>query len=312
MTKTTYDSQRIQQEGRHIQIGKEAQVITSKHSQGERKTPEQKERQRLQKYEYRKQNREKIRLYNVKKHAAKKQLIEASKIANEKQKETVKAFKIYEQSQIAETRLHNNKKIFPDWSYLWIKEKSRRISNERYHNMSFTEKKEFNNKSQALRMARHRDNPNIARRYQDRINAWKKRNPEKARASAKLSLKKRKLIDPGFRVQCNLRSRLKELIGTAKRGGSSQINNLTGCSTQQLAKHLESQFKHGMSWDNYGVDGWHVDHIMPCASFDHTDHKQVKHCWHWSNLRPMWAKDNISKSDTITEPQLNLLLCSHH
>jgi hypothetical protein len=201
---------------------------------------------------------------------------------------------------------------FPDWSYLWIKEKSRRISNERYHKMSFAEKKEFNNKSQALRMARHGDNPSIARRYQDRRNAWKKRNPEKVRASVRLSLKKRKLIDPGFRVQCNLRSRLKELIGTAKRGGSSQINNLTGCSTQQLAKHLESQFKHGMSWDNYGVDGWHVDHIIPCASFDHTDHKQIKHCWHWTNLRPLWAKDNISKSDTITEPQLNLLLCSHH
>lgn len=50
-----------------------------------------------------------------------------------------------------------------------------------------------------------------------------------------------------------------------------------------------------MSWDNYGYRGWHIDHIKPCASFDLTDPNQREQCFHFSNLQPMWAKDNLSK-----------------
>ena len=52
-----------------------------------------------------------------------------------------------------------------------------------------------------------------------------------------------------------------------------------------------------MSWDNYGRDGWHVDHIRPCASCDLNDEEQQLVCFNWRNLRPMWAAENISKSD---------------
>lgn len=132
------------------------------------------------------------------------------------------------------------------------------------------------------------------------------------RESSKISSKKRKIIDPGFRVKCNLRNRLKDLMKNTKKGGSHHVSALIGCSTKQLAKHLESQFKKGMTWDNYGWGGWHVDHIIPCASFDHNDPKQVAQCWHWTNLRPLWAKENYDKSDQITEPQMQLLFGSIH
>ena len=59
--------------------------------------------------------------------------------------------------------------------------------------------------------------------------------------------------------------------------------------------HLEKQFQPGMSWDNHGYDGWHVDHIRPCASFDLTDEEQVRKCFHYTNLQPLWAKDNLRK-----------------
>ena len=52
-----------------------------------------------------------------------------------------------------------------------------------------------------------------------------------------------------------------------------------------------------MSWDNYGRDGWHVDHIRSCASCDLNDEEQQLVCFNWRNLRPMWAAENISKSD---------------
>jgi hypothetical protein len=70
---------------------------------------------------------------------------------------------------------------------------------------------------------------------------------------------------------------------------------LLGCTIQELKIHLESQFEEGMSWENYSKAGWHVDHIRPCASFDLTDPTQQKQCFHYSNLQPLWAKDNLSK-----------------
>jgi hypothetical protein len=61
-----------------------------------------------------------------------------------------------------------------------------------------------------------------------------------------------------------------------------------------------------MTWDNYGE--WHMDHIQPCASFDQTDPEQQKICWHYTNYQPLWAEDNLRKSDTIiNEHQTKLL-----
>jgi hypothetical protein len=124
--------------------------------------------------------------------------------------------------------------------------------------------------------------------------------------------KNRKIIDPGFKVKCNLRRRLKDVIVSTKKGGGHHVSSLIGCSTKQLAKHLESQFSKGMTWDNYGINGWHVDHVIPCAKFDHNDAKQIAQCWHWTNLQPLWAKENLTKSDNITNPQMNLMLGGMH
>jgi hypothetical protein len=54
-----------------------------------------------------------------------------------------------------------------------------------------------------------------------------------------------------------------------------------------------------MTWDNYGVFGWHIDHVRPKASFNFTspDDEEFKQCWALENLQPLWWKDNITKSD---------------
>lgn len=70
---------------------------------------------------------------------------------------------------------------------------------------------------------------------------------------------------------------------------------VVGYTLSDLVGHLESQFVPGMSWDNYGLHGWHIDHIRPVSSFDLTEDDQVVECWALSNLRPLWAADNWSK-----------------
>jgi hypothetical protein len=96
-------------------------------------------------------------------------------------------------------------------------------------------------------------------------------------------------------IALNLRNRITVAMmryGTTK---SNSTEVLIGCSVPDLRQHLEVQFVDGMTWDNYGRIGWHIDHIRPCASFDLTDPAQQRQCFHYSNLQPLWAADNIRK-----------------
>ena len=89
-------------------------------------------------------------------------------------------------------------------------------------------------------------------------------------------------------VACNLRRRLSRQMRAAV-----PRQSMCGCSTAVLRDYLEGLFSGGMCWENYGE--WHIDHIRPCASYDLTDAEQVRECFHYTNLQPMWALDNIRK-----------------
>lgn len=104
--------------------------------------------------------------------------------------------------------------------------------------------------------------------------------------------------DPHFRLLRAMRARIYyALKGKTK---DQTTRNLVGCSIPALKTHLELQFSMGMTWKNYG--DWHIDHIKPCASFDLSCPDEQKVCFHYTNLQPLWAKDNISKSDNIVHP----------
>lgn len=70
-----------------------------------------------------------------------------------------------------------------------------------------------------------------------------------------------------------------------------------GYSTVEFRMHIERQFLHGMSWANRSE--WHIDHIIPLATFDLTDPDERRAANALSNLRPIWAADNMAKSDKI-------------
>lgn len=102
--------------------------------------------------------------------------------------------------------------------------------------------------------------------------------------------------DPEFKIKVNLRNRLNMAIKKELKTGSA-IKDL-GCSVEELKIQLESQFQEGMTWDNYGVKGWHIDHIKPLASFDLSNPEELKKACNHKNLQPLWAEDNFKKGST--------------
>ena len=105
----------------------------------------------------------------------------------------------------------------------------------------------------------------------------------------------KKKTDPEYKLLHNMRKGMWRVLKKTKKSNSTL--KLTGCSLEELRKHLENKFEDGMSWDNYGV--WHVDHIIPCANFDFSDPKQQKICFHYTNLQPMWGEDNMKKGSRL-------------
>jgi hypothetical protein len=103
-------------------------------------------------------------------------------------------------------------------------------------------------------------------------------------------------------ISLNIKSRI---YCAVLRGGARKTQpttDLIGCTIEELRQHLQAQFTDGMNWDNYGRTGWHIDHIRPCASFDLTDPEQQRQCFHYTNLQPLWAADNIRKGGKWQKP----------
>ena len=99
--------------------------------------------------------------------------------------------------------------------------------------------------------------------------------------------------DPELKIKRNLRRRIHHVLNGVSKSASTLT--LLGCSFEQFKQYIESRFTKGMTWDNYGPNGWHIDHIKPCHTFDLTDPKQQRECFHYSNQRPLWAKENLSR-----------------
>jgi len=139
---------------------------------------------------------------------------------------------------------------------------------------------------------------------------WKKNNPKAVRKYNREyeirnrdrrndQRKERRKNDPSYKISMNLRrAMIRSLIGQTKAG--SAVRDL-GCSIEEFRERFEEMFyvnkKTGemMSWDNYGHNGWHIDHIVPLVSFDLTNREQFLKACHYSNLQPLWWFDNLTK-----------------
>jgi len=131
-------------------------------------------------------------------------------------------------------------------------------------------------------------------RSREPLKRWQTKNPDYRR--------ERYQSDQNTRIRDLLRSRIHQALkrripgnwqaSGRKRDDSVGLDTIVGCSKPALIAHIEAQFLPGMSWGNYGRDGWELDHIRPCATFDLTDLKQQSECFRFTNLRPLWRIDN--------------------
>jgi len=124
------------------------------------------------------------------------------------------------------------------------------------------------------------------------------KNKHKLREQNRISRKKR--------LENNIQAKLASVIRTTiciaikKNRKYGKSIELLGCSIDFLKKHLEAQFKENMSWNNYGrgwygKKEWHIDHINPIDNFDLTIKDNQLKCFHYTNLQPLWAKENLIK-----------------
>ena len=127
-----------------------------------------------------------------------------------------------------------------------------------------------------------------------KIKEWYYKNKDKVRARQKIYERIGAYRNSfNYKIKDNMRKRI--MTALKKDGGkkTKRTMKLVGCTVEQLKQYIEKQFQPGMSWEQRSL--WHIDHIIPCASFDLTKLSEQKKCFHYTNLQPLWAEDNLKK-----------------
>ena len=197
----------------------------------------------------------------------------------------------HQEKRVAEKKIYrenNHNKVLESNKKCYQKHRDKRLEEKRLESKLYPEK-----------MKQRREEQYIKHRQQRLLDVknYQIKNKEKIRKRCSEYTINRYHNDPAFKIKMTLSRRMRGLI---KKNGTKTVD-LIGCSIYDLKKHLESKFIDDMSWKNYGRNGWHIDHIRPCASFDLTKKKQQKICFHYTNLQPLWEADNIRKGDKVPD-----------
>lgn len=114
--------------------------------------------------------------------------------------------------------------------------------------------------------------------------------------------KKKYNTDPYFKVVFSIRTRVSKLLKQKNADKYNKFYNYLGCSKEEFILYFQAKFKEGMTWENHGE--WHIDHIKPCSLFNLLNEDEQKKCFHYTNLQPLWASENLSKGCKYVDENL--------
>jgi hypothetical protein len=126
----------------------------------------------------------------------------------------------------------------------------------------------------------------------ERVREWRKNNPEKTK---QISLNKKE--NPLHNIRRDARYSVKIYLFQKSTHRDNTLGSYIGLTPKQLREHFETLFKEGMTWDNHGSNGWHIDHIIPLNTAKNKE--EVLNLCHYTNLQPLWAKENFIKGHKV-------------
>lgn len=167
------------------------------------------------------------------------------------------------------------------------KEKSKEYSKEYYEN-NIEKLKEYREDNKEKRKKYYEDNKE---KLKEKKKEYNKNNKEKRNEY----IKNKKQTNILFKLRCSISTLIRQSIRKQGFTKSSQTHKILGCTYEEFKKHLENKFIDGMNWDNSGK--WHLDHIYPVSLAK--DEEELIKLNHYTNFQPLWAEDNLRKSNKI-------------
>jgi len=144
---------------------------------------------------------------------------------------------------------------------------------------------------------RYSESDEYRKRHAESFKKWAARNQDHRRKYRRNYKTKRLREDVHFWLAYAIRTRLNIAVRNGYKAGSAV--KLLGCSIDEFKQHLQAQFVPGMTWENRGLGGWHIDHIVPLSAFDLFDPKQLAAACHHTNMQPLWETENLRKKNAI-------------
>jgi len=174
-----------------------------------------------------------------------------------------------------------------------IKSRKKIYYNENYIKLNKKTREWYQINSESARQKKREYYKNNRELILERSRLWAKNNREKINSYIQNKKEKNVL----FRLELNIRGRIKQYLKQKNITQNNKTFDIVGLDVNELKQYIESQFVDGMNWGNYGIYGWHIDHKIPLCSAK--NEKELIGLFHYTNLQPLWAEDNLKKNGKI-------------
>ena len=228
-----------------------------------------------------------------------------------KNQEKNQGFIIKKNPETKKKYVDKNRSIINKQVSKWKKENLEKVSeySKKSYRKNIEHKKEYINKNRQeinKRNTRWRKNnkekiQKLGKKYREEhkeyIKNYNLQNKEKINEQKRIKRNKRLINDPLYKLTRNIRCRIYMFFKKRNITKRNKTFEIVGCTPQELRNHIENQFTEGMNWNNYGVYGWHVDHRIPLDAGKNEE--EIYKLCHHKNLQPLWANENLKKSNKI-------------